>query len=268
MKSPAVHFMLLGLGILVVSRLFLSDDMNEQPEGTRIVFSSQQIDGLIAKYEETTGIAATDEVKTELIDRAAEEEMLYRESHRWGLASNNPAVDRRLRQIMAFVAEEELGDEELVRQAQDLGLDASDAVIRGMLAQNMRLLLARDGERTPSDEEVLAYYEIDGARFASPPRMTGWQVFFSRERGQPTALVAARATKRDLDARPRNVDEAVELGDPTPSGARFRGQLAHQLASRFGQEFAAVAGGIPERQWSDPVESPFGVHLVFVDART
>jgi parvulin-like peptidyl-prolyl isomerase len=53
-----------------------------------------------------------------------------------------------------------------------------------------------------------------------------------------------------------------------PSGARFQGQLTRQLASRFGEELAQVAERLPEGQWSNPVETPFGVHLVLVQDRS
>jgi hypothetical protein len=169
---------------------------------------------------------------------------------------------------MAFVSDEELSDEELERQAKELGLDSDDAVIRSMLVHNMRLLLARTDEREPTDEELRAYYQGEQARFARPVRLTGWQVFFSKDRRGLHAHDAARAARATLDAEAMEPEEAIALGDISPSGAHFKGQLARQLASRFGQEFANVAESLPEGQWSAPVETPFGVHLVLVQERT
>jgi peptidyl-prolyl cis-trans isomerase C len=54
----------------------------------------------------------------------------------------------------------------------------------------------------------------------------------------------------------------------SPSGANFKGQLAQQLASRFGVDFAKTAERLPEGQWSDPIETPFGAHLLLVQERT
>ena len=267
MKSPILHFTLLGLALFVGNRWLFPDEQSKQAPDARVVVSQSRIAALVSQYEATSGTLASDDVRAELIQRFAEEEILYREARRWGLLENNQAVDLRLRQMMAFVSDEEHSDEELERQAKSLGLDSSDAVIRSMLVHNMRLLLSTKGEREPTREEVEAYYERERSRFARPARMTGWHVYFSKELRQPSALTAARAAKAQLDAEALEPEEAVGLGDVSPAGARFTGQLSRQLASRFGEAFAEAAETLPEGRWSDPVETPFGAHLVLVEER-
>jgi len=268
MKSSIVHFALLGLVLFVGARWLFPNDRTERAPDTRIVISESQVAALVSQYEATSGMVATDDVRAELIQRFAEEEILCREAQRWGLTENNQAIDLRLRQKMAFVSEEEHSDEELERQAKALGLDSDDAVIRNMLVHNMRLLLSTEGEQEPTDLEVEGYYASERARFARRARLTGWHVFFSKDLGQSAANVAARAAKTTLDTEALKPERAVELGDVSPSGAHFKGQLARQLASRFGEKFAKVAESLPEGQWSDPVETPFGVHLVLVQEHT
>jgi len=268
MKSPIVHFALLGLVLFVGARWLLPSERTERAPDTRIVISESQVAALVSRYEATSGMVATDDVRAGLTRRFAEEEMLCREAHRWGLTENNQAIDLRLRQKMAFVSDEEHSDEELERQARALGLDSDDAVIRSMLVHNMRLLLSTKGEQEPTDAEVQAYYEREYSRFARPARITGWHVFFSKDLRQLSAMAAARAAKAELDAEALRPEQAVELGDVSPSGAHFKGQLARQLASRFGEEFARVAESLPEGNWSDPVETPFGAHLLLVQERT
>jgi len=268
MKSPMVHFALLGLVLFVGARWLFPNERTERAPDTRIVISESQVAALVSQYEATSGMVATDDVRAELIQRFAEEEILCREAQRWGLTENNQAIDLRLRQKMAFVSEEEHSDEELERQAKALGLDSDDAVIRNMLVHNMRLLLSTKGEQEPTDLEVETYYASERARFARPARLTGWHIFFSKDLGQSAANVAARAAKTTLDTEALKPERAVELGDVSPSGAHFKGQLARQLASRFGEKFAKVAESLPEGQWSDPVETPFGVHLVLVQEHT
>ncbi|MGB5351605.1 MAG: peptidylprolyl isomerase, partial [Polyangiales bacterium] len=118
------------------------------------------------------------------------------------------------------------------------------------------------------DAEVEAYYERERSRFARPARITGTHVFFSKDLRQSAALAAARAAKAELDAGALEPQQAVGLGDVSPSGAQFEGKLARQLASRFGEEFAKTAESLPEGQWSGPIETPFGAHLLLVQERT
>ena len=263
-----VHFALLGLVLFVGARWLFPSEPTERAPDTRIVISESQLAALVSQYEATSGTVATDDVRAELLERFAEEEILCREAQRWGLTENNQAIDLRLRQKMAFVSDEEHSDEELERQAKALGMDSDDAVIRNMLVHNMRLLLSTKGEQEPTDAEVEAYYERERSRFARPARITGWHVFFSKDLRRSSAMAAARAAKAQLDAEALEPQQAVGLGDVFPSGAQFEGKLARQLASRFGGEFAKTAEGIPEGQWSGPIETPFGAHLLLVQERT
>ena len=43
---------------------------------------------------------------------------------------------------------------------------------------------------------------------------------------------------------------------------------ASEVAKQFGEKFAAKLGGLAPGQWQGPVESGYGVHLVFVSERT
>ncbi len=38
-----------------------------------------------------------------------------------------------------------------------------------------------------------------------------------------------------------------------------------QIETRFGSEFADAVLALPEGRWSDPIASPFGLHLVWVE---
>ena len=262
------HFALLGLVLFVGARWLSPNERTEPAPDTRILISESQVAALVSQYEATSGMVTTDDVRAKLMQRFAEEEMLCREAQRWGLTENNQAIDLRLRQKMAFVSDEEHSDEELERQAKALGLDSDDAVIRNMLVHNMRLLLSTQGEQEPTDAEVEAYYERERSRFARPARMTGWHVFFSKDLRQSSVMAAARAAKAEVEAEALQPQQAVGLGDVSPSGAHFEGKLARQLASRFGGEFAKTAESLPEGQWSDPIKTPFGAHLLLVQERT
>ncbi len=262
-----VHFALLGFALFLGSRWLWPETAGGGLRDARIVITQDQVDVWLRRYEATSGKPADDGVRQALIRQHADDEMLYRESRVWGLAEGNQAIDLRMRQKMAFVADADMAEGDLMEQAVALGLDADDAVIRNMLTHNMRLLLARNGERNPTDADVEAFYASHGERFASPLRYSGWQVYFSREARSQSALAEARAAKEKIEAAAMSPEDAAPLGDVSPFGPRFRGQQVHQIEARFGEDFARAVESVPVRQWSDPVTSPFGVHLVYVDVR-
>ena len=46
---------------------------------------------------------------------------------------------------------------------------------------------------------------------------------------------------------------------------KCRRETRQQIGARFGNEFADAVFALPEARWSDPLASPFGLHLVWVE---
>ena len=65
----------------------------------------------------------------------------------------------------------------------------------------------------------------------------------------------------------RDVDLS-SLGDAFLLEHRFEAAPATEIAKQFGEKFAAKLGDVPIGQWFGPVESGYGMHLVFVEERT
>src|SRR5215471_18058249 len=74
-------------------------------------------------------------------------------------------------------------DTALYQKGMALGLDRDDPMVRGLLLEKIRLLLARSpDERTPDDGVLQAYLEAHRDRYVQPSRVTLWHVFLSRDR--------------------------------------------------------------------------------------
>ncbi len=262
-----LHFALLGLLLFVGSRWLGLGPDEAALRDARIVISRAQLEAWERRYEETSGKPVDDAVRQALIRQYADDEMLYREARVWGLAEGNQAIDLRLRQKMAFVADADMADGDLLAEAVALGLDGDDAVIRNMLTHNMRLLLARSGEQPPTEAEIEALYAAEPQAFAGALRFTGWQIFFAREGDSAAMPERAQSVRRRILAEQLEPASAVRLGDTGPLPAQFRGQQVHQLVSRFGEDFARVVQNLNPGTWSEPVTTPFGVHLIQLERR-
>ena len=74
------------------------------------------------------------------------------------------------------------------------------------------------------------------------------------------SLIQLRQQGRDVDLS--------SLGDPFLLERRFEATPSREIAKQFGEKFAAKLGDVPVGQWFGPVESGYGLHLVFVEERT
>jgi len=150
------------------------------------------------------------------------------------------------------------------RQARALGIDGDDVVVRRRLRQKLEFLTEDVTQAAPSDEELRAYMAAHADVFRTPARLTFSQIYLSPERradaaADAGALLARLADERDLDAR--------ELGDPLLVPHELVDAAPSEVASVFGNAFADAVATAPVGCWSGPVESGYGIHLVFVRQR-
>ena len=60
----------------------------------------------------------------------------------------------------------------------------------------------------------------------------------------------------------------TSLGDTFLLEHRFEATPTSEIAKQFGDKFVAKLADVPTGQWFGPVQSGYGVHLVFVENRT
>ncbi|MBW2315401.1 MAG: peptidyl-prolyl cis-trans isomerase [Deltaproteobacteria bacterium] len=268
LRWPPLHFALVG-GLLFVGEAALRvGEPRAADERLRIEVSDRRVRALIAQHELRAGRSADPATVRVLVDRFVEEEILYREALRHGLASDNPAVVLRLRQKLEFLGEghgDGMKDEAVLREAAALGLADEDVVLRNMFVRNMRLLLAREADRPPTETELESHLQRHAEDFRMRARVSWRHVVLAvNDRGE-APRTAADALLGRLRSEGLPPERTAELGDPFAGGRVFRGMMRQQIEARFGSELADAVLALPEGRWSDPIASPFGLHLVWVE---
>ncbi|MEE1658276.1 peptidylprolyl isomerase [Microvirga sp. CF3062] len=172
----------------------------------------------------------------------------------WTRQWRRPPTDEELKSLVA----DHLKEEVLSREARALELDIGDIVVRRRLAQKMTFLLD-DTIRTaePPEAELRALYETRPDLVRTPARVSFLQVFFRREQGGDRARTSLAALS-NAAALP------VDHGDRLLLGDTFADQDEQALANLFGAAFARAVMTLQVGNWSDPIESTYGVHLVKV----
>ena len=267
LRWPPLHFALVG-GLLFAGKAALTGGPRAGEERPRVELTDRRVRVLVAQEARRIGRSPDPATVRVLVDRFVEEDILYREALRRGLATDNPAVLGRLRQKLEFLDDEHadgMEDAAVLREAAGLGLADDDVVLRNMFVRNMRLLLEREADRPPTETELESHLQRRADEFRTPARV-GWRhvVLANTDRGEARRN-AADALLGRLRSEGLPPERAAALGDPFAGGHAFRGMTRQQIETRFGSEFADTVLALPEGRWSDPIASPFGLHLVWVE---
>ncbi len=162
---------------------------------------------------------------------------------------------------------EYIREEICTREAIALGLDRDDTVIRRRLRQKLEFLsdsVASQAE--PTDEQLQKYLEAHPDNYRSERRFTFSQIFLdpqkhgenlTRDVDQMLAELRLAAYKPDV----------WKLGDSLLLEMNYEAVSGNEISKQFGEEFAAKLVDLPVGQWSGPIASGYGVHLVLLADR-
>jgi peptidyl-prolyl cis-trans isomerase C len=156
-----------------------------------------------------------------------------------------------------------IDDEVRYREAQDLGLDRGDIIVRRRLVQKMSFLLEGSTPLPmPTEAELAAWLAAHPERYAAPARVSIEHVYAAHgPAGDETARVAGW-----MPALAGGADPGT-LGEPFLRGNVLAARSEENLAVLFGAEFAAAVMALPEGTWQGPIQSRYGAHAVRVTER-
>jgi hypothetical protein len=164
--------------------------------------------------------------------------------------------------------DEHVKEEIAAREALAIGLDRDDIVIKRRLRQKLEFLLVDDAATPlPTDTELQVWLDRHPETFRVEPQLAFRQVLLRPElRGAATMADATKLLAKLHASGPEVATE--DLGDASMLPAETPLQPLRDVANTFGQDFADTLMKLAPGQWSGPVESSFGLHLVLVRDRT
>jgi len=162
------------------------------------------------------------------------------------------------------LVEEYLKEEVLYREALEMGLDRDDQIIRRRMRQKIEFLTADVVESfEPTEEELQAYLDANPDPYRQETTVTFLQAYIGERDGPEQDEARALALLDELRGNPNADPEQV--GDPFMHPGAFWEMPERDLSGVFGEEFAAQVLELPVGEWSGPVTSAFGLHLVRLD---
>ena len=270
LRRPPVHFVAIGIALFALER-YTAAPLPGTPKPMVVITAERLAEARARVGPATPRVPAPD--AQGVVEGAVDEEVLYREALAHGLDRSDPAVHGRLVEKARFLVESETGtssatDDELYRKAIALGLDRDDVMVRGILVRQMRLLLKRSGhEPTPDDAELRAYLDRHRDEYLEPARVSLWHVFLASDRHGAAAEDDARVLLARLRSEAVTPGQALRLGDAFPPGRHLQAQSERDLTRLFGPDFARAVLALEPGTWMGPLRSPYGVHLVRIEAK-
>jgi hypothetical protein len=162
---------------------------------------------------------------------------------------------------LAGLVESRVRDEILYREGLAQGLERDDPVIKRRIRQKVEVMAEEEGSDTaPTDAVLNAYLQSHRDRFVAPSVVSFDQVYFNPQGPDTPASVVAIRDRLNAGGGTAGIGQSTMLpAQVTRSGVDL-------VARDFGADFAEVLVKLPVGQWSGPIGSGVGVHLVRLTA--
>jgi len=198
-------------------------------QSKRIVFTEADISRMVLLWEKQRQRPPTQAELNGLIERQIREQVMYREALAMGLDREDTLIRRRMRQKLEFVAE-----------------DLADAV-------------------EPTDQQLQEYLDQHPDSYRVDWRVSFRQVYLSGDRRGES--LDSDAEQLLVELRTTDADPA-ELGDPSLLPHYNENLREREIPNLYGRGFGEKVLAVEPGKWNGPIESAYGLHLVFVDGKT
>jgi len=227
-REPLVHFAILGT--LLFLTYAVASDLFAVDEAHRVVIDEPEIEFLADRWQRQWQRPPTADELSAMVDARVREEVLYREAQAMGLEQNDVVVRRRMVQKMELLS-------------QDLALLAD-----------------------PTDQELRAYFDENREEYRVPPRISFSHVYFNADRRGEATLGDAERVLAEILAQTPQAAAAPERGDRFMLAYDYSLRTPVEVQQAFGGRFAAEVFELGPG-WHGPVISGYGVHLVHITER-
>ncbi|WP_053970901.1 peptidyl-prolyl cis-trans isomerase [Mangrovimonas sp. ST2L15] len=194
-----------------------------------------------------------------VIDNADVEHM----AELWRMQWQRPPTTEELQGLIDKYVNQEV----LYREALRMNLDHNDEIVKRRLAQKMEFL-GQDlsGLVSPASEKNLkAYFEAHQKDFETPYLYSFYHVIFTPDNHTNPSEKAKTVLREFKETSPLKMKT---YGDNFPLDFEISDTDAFFLKREFGEQFSKQLETLPTGQWTGPIVSGYGVHLVYIESRT
>lgn len=149
------------------------------------------------------------------------------------------------------------------REALAMGLDERDSIVRRRMMQKFDFLFGNGAaDLTPEDDVLQNWYNPNAPEFSLSPTISFTHLWFSPDTRGANAKSDAAAALILLQSGDR------ATGDPFPFDVSFTNATPIEVRNVLGPEFTAAVFDAPTNEWTGPIQSGLGIHLIHVTQKT
>jgi peptidyl-prolyl cis-trans isomerase C len=226
--EPLIHFLFIGVALFA---LFGMVSEPESEKDNRLVVTQAHVDRLTKTFQK-----------------------------RWNRTPGQNEVN--------FLVEGFIRQEILYREALAMGLEKDDAVVRRRMAQKIEFMfkdIATPPE--PDDVQLQDYLKKHPKKFRRPARYTFSHVYLNADKRGDKVFDDAKQLLARLNQN-TNKSDLSAAGDALMLDHHYTDFSEPEVARLFGRQFSEKLNTIGPGQWTGPLDSAYGVHLVNVQQRT
>jgi peptidyl-prolyl cis-trans isomerase C len=224
-KEPLIHFLILGALLFALNNVVSDSDPTEADNS--IVISDTEVEWMQSTWNKKWSRQPTEDELQGLIESYIREEVLYRE----GLA---------------------------------MGLDEDDTIIRRRLATKMEFLVKDIGQIVePTEAELNDYFKANIDRYMEPSMISFSHIYFNLD-NRDNALGDAQIVLEKLRKIDALTADDWQLGDPFMLHYDYGLKTQTEVMQLFGSNFSDKVFEMPPGGWQGPIESGYGIHLVYI----
>jgi hypothetical protein len=166
-----------------------------------------------------------------------------------------PPTDAELKGVIDSWVREEI----LYREGLAMGLEQDDQVVRRRIAQKMMFFADGMTPDEAGDEQLRNWLDNNAERYRLPAVYTLQQVYFDAQRPAEELQSAVANALAELQSGNR---AAAEVGDSILLPGTLDYATDTEIARIFGVDFATALETLAVGEWTGPVRSGYGLHLV------
>ena len=180
-------------------------------------------------------------------------------AERWTRQWQRPPTETELRGLVDSYVREEV----LYREALAMGLDRDDAVVRRRMVQKLELL-TEAVQAPPTEQQLQAYFQENLDRYHIPEGRSFTHIYFNADQRGDAVFADAERVLEQLGATPQPPTRAPERGDRFLLQYDYRLHTQAEVGRLFGSRFAEALFEVDPESWQGPIQSGYGLHLVYV----